>query len=344
MSTQRTRASLRVLIVAVFHVTRGEMFCVLLLAFVLVAPLSASAQTATQKITIAYPSRSIVSIDLFIAQDKGFFRDEGLTVELVQVRGNVSIAAALTGEIHAVAAIGTVVRAIQRSDVALKVLAVSLKRPLFWLVARPEYASVAALKGKVLGTTTFGGTQHLAAEHILRKGGLDPEKDVTVIVAGDVPAQLQSLATGVIQAAALSPPTVILARDKFKMRILGSAVEEFQSPQNGTAVSEKFLRDRPDVIRRILRARSKASRYFWEEEQGSSDVLAKYLQVDNRVAKESYKLSRSAFTSEGVLTDQEVREFLKSDAQILGLPKPVDAAKVFDFSLQRAVNQELRHR
>jgi ABC-type nitrate/sulfonate/bicarbonate transport system substrate-binding protein len=178
----------------------------------------------------------------------------------------------------------------------------------------------------------------------LRKAGLDPEKDVTVIVAGDVPAQLQSLASGVIQAAALSPPTVILARDKFKMRILGSAVEEFSSPQNGTAVSERLFRDRPDLIKRILRARSRASRYFWEEEQGSSEVLAKYLKVDYRVAEESYKLSRSAFTAEGVLSDQEMKEFLKADAQILGLPKPVDASKVFDFSLQRSVNQELRGR
>jgi len=181
-----------------------EMPSFFLVVFLLVLPASAFAQGSLQKVTIAYPSRSIVSIDLFVAQEKGFFRDEGLVADLVQVRGNVSIAAALTGEIHAVAAIGTVVRAIQRSDVSLKVLAVSLKRPLFWLVARPEYTSIRALKGKVLGTTTFGGTQHLVAEHVLRKAGLDPEKDVTVIVAGDVPAQLQSLASGVIQAAALS--------------------------------------------------------------------------------------------------------------------------------------------
>jgi NitT/TauT family transport system substrate-binding protein len=307
-------------------------------------PVFAWGQVSVQKISIAYPSRSIVSIDLFVAQEKGFFRDEGLAVDLVQVRGNVSIAAALAGEIHGVAAIGTVVRAIQRSDVSLKVLAVSLKRPLFWLVARPEYASIAALKGKVLGTTTFGGTQHLAAEHILRKGGLDPEKDVTVIVAGDVPAQLQSLVSGAIQSAALSPPTVIVARDKFKMRILGSAVEEFSSPQNGTAVSEKLLRERPEVIKRLLRARSKASRYFRDNEQGSTEVLAKYLKVDLHVAQESYRLSRSAFTADGILSEQEMRDFLKADAQILGLPRPVDAAKIFDFSLQRSVNDELRNR
>lgn len=319
------------------------MISIFLALFAVFFSIPAFAQ-APQKITIAYPSRSIVSIDLFIAQDKGFFRDEGLAAELVQVRGNVSIAAALAGEIQGVAAIGTVVRAIERSDVQLKVLAVSLKRPLFWLVARPEFGSIKALKGKVLGTTTFGGTQHLAAEHILRKGGLDPEKDVTVIVAGDVPAQLQSLVSGAIQAAALSPPTIIVARDKFKMKILGSAVDEFSSPQNGTAVSEKLLRERPDLIKRILRARSRATRFFWDNEQGSSEILAKYLRVDYPIALESYRLSRRAFTAEGVLSDQEMKEFLKADAQILGFSRPVEPPKVFDFSLQRAVNQELKER
>jgi NitT/TauT family transport system substrate-binding protein len=306
-----------------------------------VFPLSARAQPALQKITIAYPSRSIVSIDLFVAQDRGLFHEEGLDVQLVQVRGNVSIAAILTGDIHAVAAIGTVVRAIERSDVPLKVVAVSLRRPLFWLVARPEFASISSLKGKILGTTTFGGTQHLAAAHILRKGGLDPDKDVTVIVAGDVPAQLQSLVSGAIQAAALSPPTIILARDKFNMKILGSAVEEFSSPQNGTAVSEKLLKENPELIKRILRARARANRYFRDNEKGSAQVLAKYLKVEHPVALESYRLSRPAFTANGILTDEEMSEFLRADAQLLGFPKPVPASKVFDFSLQRSVNQEL---
>ena len=62
------------------------------------------------------------------------------------------------------------------------------------------------------------------------------------------------------------------------------------------------------------------------------------------MARESYRLSRPSFTAEGVLTDQEMRDFLKADAQILGFSRPVEPAKVFDFSLQRAVNQELKNR
>ncbi len=313
------------------------------LALLLIAGLGSRAlgQSAAEKVVIAYPSRSIASIDLYIAQDLGFFREEGLEADLVQVRGNLAVSAALTGQVHAVNNVGTVIRAIERGDVPFKVMSVSLKRNLFWLVARPEYGSIRELKGKTLGTTTFGGSQHMAAARLLRKGGLDPEKDVTVVVAGDVPAQLQSLLAGVIQVAALSPPTVILARDKFKMRILGSALEEGFNLQNGIAVSENLLRERRDSVKRILRARSKASRYFWDNERGASNVLAKYLNVELPVAMESYRLSRNAFTTDSIPTAKEIEEFLKMDAEILKLAKPVSPARIFDFTLQELVNREL---
>jgi ABC-type nitrate/sulfonate/bicarbonate transport system substrate-binding protein len=313
----------------------------LLVGCVWASPPVLQAQTANEKIVFSIPSRSIAAIDLYIAKERGFFREEGLDVDLVQIRGNVAIAAALSGQVHASNGVGTVIRAMERSELPLKILTVSLKRNLFWLVARGNIKSIAGLKNKVLGTTTLGGAQHTAAARLLRKGGLDPDKDITVVVGGDVPAQLQSLIAGTIDAAALSPPTVILARDKYNMTILGSAMEDVANLQNGTAVSEKFLRERRDLIRHMLRARAKASRYFWENERGTSEVLAKYQGVEYPVALESYRLSRPAFTSQGIPSEKEVEDFLKADAELLKLPRPVAAAKIFDFSLQREVNQEL---
>lgn len=317
-------------------------YCFLLVAVLVCAstPLL-RAQTVNEKIVFSIPSRSIAAIDLYIAKEKGFFREEGLDVDLVQIRGNVAIAAALSGQVHASNGVGTVIRAMERSELPLKILTVSLKRNLFWLVARSDIKSIAGLKNRVLGTTTLGGAQHTAAARLLRKGGVDPEKDVTVVVGGDVPAQLQSLVAGTIDAAALSPPTVILARDKYNMTILGSAMEDVANLQNGTAVSEKFLRERRDLIRHLLRARAKAGRYFWDNERGTSEVLAKYQRVEYPVALESYRISKPAFTSQGVPSEKEVDDFLKADAELLKLPKPVAAAKIFDFSLQREVNQEL---
>lgn len=305
----------------------------------LVSP--AWAQAHPDKVVFSIPSRSIAAIDLYVAKERGFFRDEGLDVEIVQIRGNVAVAAALSGQVHATNGIGTVIRALERSEIPLKVLTVSLKRNLFWLVARRELTSIAQLKGKILGTTTFGGSQHTAATRLIRKGGLDPDKDLTVVVGGDVPAQLQSLISGAIDAAALSPPTVILARDKFNMNILGSAMDDLANLQNGTAVTEKMLRENRVLLRRILRARAKGNRYFFENERGASEVLAKYQNVEYSVALESYRLAKPAFTSNGIPSEREIDEFLKADAELLKLKEPVAPSKIFDFTLQREVNQEL---
>lgn len=312
-----------------------------LVAGLIFAVTTVQAQPRPEKIIFSIPSRSIAAIDLYVAKERGFFRDEGLDVDIVQIRGNVAVAAALSGQVHATNGVGTVIRALERSEIPLKVLTVSLKRNLFWLVARKEITSIAQLKGKILGTTTFGGSQHTAAARLIRKGGLDPDKDLTVVVGGDVPAQLQSLISGVIDVAALSPPTVILARDKFHMNVLGSAMEDISNLQNGTAVTEKFLRENKDVLKRLLRARAKASRYFWENERGTSDVLAKFQNVDAAVARESYRLAKQAFTTDGIPSAKEIDEFLKADAELLKLKEPVPAARIFDFSLQREVNQEL---
>ena len=299
-----------------------------------------AAQPGREQIVFSIPSRSIAAVDLYIAKERGFFREEGLDVDIVQIRGNVAIAAALSGEVQATNGIGTVIRALERSDVPLKVLTVSLKRNLFWLVARPGITSISQLKGRILGTTTFGGSQHTAATRLIRKGGLDPDKDLTVVVGGDVPAQLQSLISGAIDVAALSPPTVILARDKFHMNILGSAMEDVNL-QNGTAVTEKLLRENRSLLKRILRARAKANRYFWENESGTSEVLAKFQNVDPTVARESYRLAKAAFTADGIPSAKEIDEFLKADAELLKLREPASPAKIFDFSLQREINQEL---
>src|SRR5215472_16776900 len=153
----------------------------------------ARGQTALDKIVITYPSRSIASVDLYIAQERGFFHQEGLLADVVQVRGNIGVTALLSGDAHAVNNGGTLIRAIERSDLPAKVITQSLKKNLFWLVTKPEVKSLSDLKGKIFGTTTFGGAQHLAAARLLQKAGLNPDKDITVVIGGDVPAQLQSL-------------------------------------------------------------------------------------------------------------------------------------------------------
>lgn len=310
----------------------------LLATLLFVLPLTVQAQTPLQKVVVTYSSRSIASIDLFVAQERGFFREEGLEPQLVQVRATAAIAALVSGEVHALGSVGSVIRVIPRGA-PVKVLAISLRRPVFWLVSRPELKTFADLRGKVMGTTTIGGSQHTAGIRMLRRAGLNPDKDVTTVIGGDVPTQLQGLVNGSIQVGILSPPIVIIARDKYKMNILASAIDEFSSLQNGLAVLDRNVRD--PLVKKILRARAKGNRYFHQNEKGTAEVLAKYLNVDINTALETYRLSRAAFTNNGIPNDAEIADHLKGDQDILGLKEPILPAKIFDFTLQREVNQEL---
>ena len=292
------------------------------------------------KLTVAYSSRSIAPIDYFIGEQYGLFKAEGLEVRLVQIRANVAVMATLASEVDVLASITTAISAAQRGA-PIKVLAVTLHRPLFWLVTRPEFKNIADLKGKVLGVVSLGGAQHTALRYMLRKGGLNPGADVTTIVAGDVPTQLQSLASNAIQAAALSPPIVIVARDRFKMNVLASVLQEYPTIQNGVATTERMLKAQPKAIKALLKARSRASRQFQENPQVPIDVIAKVLQVDKDTARETYLLSKPGFTQNGIVSEKDAREYLKGDAERQKLKEPLPVSRLFDFTLQEEINTEL---
>jgi NitT/TauT family transport system substrate-binding protein len=297
-------------------------------------------QSGLTKVKITSPSRSIAFSDIYVAIDREFFREEGLEAELVQARPDLGMAGLIAGEVDADTAAGAAATASQRG-MPIKIVAVTLYRPLFWLVTRPEYKSFAELKGLTLGITSLNGIQHRTAFHLLRRSGLDPAKDVTSIVIGGAPTLLAALNSGSIQVTALSPPTIIVARDKFKMRILGEPPKDVVALQSGFSISEKYLAEKRDVARRILRARAKAHKYLLENEKGATQTLAKFMKLDPAMITESYRLARFGFTKDGILTDKDAEEYLREEAKLSGFSSPAAISKVFDFSVQREANKEL---
>jgi ABC-type nitrate/sulfonate/bicarbonate transport system substrate-binding protein len=176
---------------------------------------------------------------------------------------------------------------------------------------------------------------------LISTGGLDPDKDIAAIQVGDESRQLQALVTNAIQVSAISPPWVFIGRSKFNMNILDTAIDKFASIQNGLAVHVKTLQERRELVIKILRAKSKAARFFDQNEGETAEMLAKIWNGDLATAQESYRATKPAFTTTGIPTDEEIKEYLALDAQILKLPEPVPASGVFDFTPQREVNREL---
>lgn len=312
---------------------------ILLLLALLMAG-QAFAQGGPERIRISYSSGGMTSIDLFIAQERKFFQQQNLNAELIRMSANLAISAGIAGEIDVLGSIGSAIRSIQRGA-PLRVVSVTLRRPLFFLVARPEFGSIKDLRGKTMGIVTFGGSQHTTAKRMLALGGLNADKELTAIQIGEESVLLQALTSNSIQVAAISPPYAQIAKEKFNMKILETSTDKFASIQNGAAVNVKTLQERPDFLKRFLRARALANKYFMEREKEASELLASIWKSDYKIANDSYRASKSAFTGTGIPTDDEVKEYLALDAQILGIAQPAAPSSIFDFSLQREVNKEL---
>lgn len=298
------------------------------------------AQSTPERIRISYSSGGMTSIDLFIARDKKYFQEQKLNAELIRMPANLAITAGISGEIDVLGSIGSAIRSIQRGA-PLRVISVTLRRPLFFLVARPEYGSIKDLKGKTMGIVTFGGSQHTTAKRMLALGGLNADKELTAIQVGEESVLLQALMTNSIQVAAISPPYAQIAKDKFNMKILESSTDKFASIQNGAAVSVKNLQEKSEFLKRFLRARAQANKYFMDREKEASELLASIWKSDYKIANDSYRASKPAFTGTGIPSEEEIKEYLALDAQIIGLAQPVPPASVFDFTLQREINKEL---
>jgi ABC-type nitrate/sulfonate/bicarbonate transport system substrate-binding protein len=110
---------------------------------------------------------------------------------------------------------------------------------------------------------------------------------------------------------------------------------------SGLIVSDKTLQQKPGIVKRTLRALARANQYFQANETGSAEILAKYLNVSQQIALDTYRFGRPAFTRNSIPMEKEVEESLKTDAEFLRLKEPVKSSAVFDFSLQREVNKEL---
>ncbi|HVO96189.1 MAG TPA: ABC transporter substrate-binding protein, partial [Terriglobales bacterium] len=177
--------------------------CVLLgLSVALSGSESRAAQPA--KVRISYSSRSNSMTPFYLAAQKGFFTEEGMDVELIQVNPRLGATAVLNGDIDFTTTFGSTLRGII-GGFPMKFVAVSVRKSEHFLVSRPEIKELKDLKGKRLAVATLFGTDQRAAEEILRAKGF-PADFVKPIALGDAPIRTQALRSGIVEAVAVSSP------------------------------------------------------------------------------------------------------------------------------------------
>jgi len=286
----------------------------------------------TQKIRISTSSRSNTTVAYYVAVSKGFFREEGFDVELIQANPRLGAMALMNGDVAFTGSFVSTVRGILQG-LPLKIVLVALPKGVYYLIARPEIKDIQDLKGKKLGVSTLRGSDHLVAEELLRSKGFNPSW-LQPIGLGDTPVRAQAIAAGVVDVVALSPPHDLIAQQMGAKVLAGPP--EVGMPASGMITSDRLLKDNPQMVKRALRALLKANRFSEENRQETIRVLLQWVKQSPEIAARSYDIELKTIRKDGQMTDAEMESFLE---RLGDKKRPLD--EVRDFSLVRQALKEL---
>jgi NitT/TauT family transport system substrate-binding protein len=227
------------------------------------APVAVTVGRAASRVTVA---------PLWIAQELGYFAKYGLTVEESLMRNNAAVEAGmLTNELQ-FGFSGIAAALASRASGGETVWAGSyLDKAIGEMSVRPDIRQPSDLRGRTVGVQSIGGTIHLRALLTVQKLGLDPERDVQYIVAGDDPTLAQSLVAGVIDAAPISPTSAAVARAN---GMHGWDLSDLAVPESAVSVlvTRTYAREHPAQVEAFLKGIAEGVAFL---KQGRSDPAAR---------------------------------------------------------------------
>lgn len=308
---------------------------VLLALFAGVLMISPRAVLAAERVMMGTPSHGLFEFPVVIAMRKGFFNDEGLDIQKIQIQPQIGVKALVSGDIDYFLAWGSTLRA-AATGVPLKVVVGMASRPLHILIARPEIKSAKDFRGKIFGVDSFAGTVDYLTRTAARHYGLEPDKDIKIIVAGPSPTRFAALKAGSIDATAIDVAFAVKAEEEGLSRLLylGDIIE---LPISGVGVTDEKIARNREQVKKVIRATIRGTRFMKQNRAEAIRMLSDYLKITPGQAAKTYDTSIRAFTDDGYVPDKGVTLDLQLVKERLKLTKDIPISQVVDWSLLREI-------
>ena len=297
---------------------------------------TASAAPSRVALKVNWTALTGANSGLWTAYEAGYFRDEALDVELVNINSSSrSIAALIAKEVQIAAAdVGNLVDVVVGGGNVKAINSVT-NRLIFSVMGQPGIAKVADLKGKKIGITTPGSSTHTAGLEALRLAGLK-ESDVTFVSLTEVPNILAALSAKQIDAGVVSPPTNTRARASGFTEVINLATDGPDFPSVCFAATGEYIAANPDVIKRFVKAYSRGVVRFRGDKTFGMNAINKYLKLDDKAVLEDTWTQFSKYI--------EVPPYVKGLDVVIASrgdkAKAVTAAQIFDDRFVKQLESE----
>lgn len=281
--------------------------CVFMIASVLLA----NDAHAQEKMRIAWAGSTPSNTPIWVADQKGFFKKNGLNAEVISITAStIVIQALLAGEVDfIIAPSATLVSS--RLQGGADTIMVSTNLPLFidHIVSLGNITSVEQLKGKTGGVNRLGTTSDMTLRLALRKLGVDPEKETKIIATGENPARLAALSRNITQFTLLGEPLVREAEKLGFKDLLDIGTLKIQYHVNAVVTRERTVKERRPLVTKVVRAFSEALHFIKTNKEETKALIGRNLKIkDPEGLERAYRAYNGAFpeipypSAEGVKT------------------------------------------
>jgi len=293
-----------------------------------------------EKVLITHSSDSISITPLLYGIEKSFYRKEGIDLSFRVLRGELAVSAIVSGkDVDYIYGAGTAFFAAVRG-VPIKVFSHDFKSILFYLMGNSRVQSGPDLKGKKVAVASLSGTGAAATRASLKALGVDPDRDVTLIVIGAASLRMAAMEVGSVEAAIMPVPWNIRMKQKgFKELIFAGKV--LSQPLTGLATSKDKAEKNPEQVKKMLRGFLRTLRAVGEDKRGVTEFIAKKFGLDANSAEETYKVMLQTMSQDGMVSEADLKDLLEQATQETGTKREIVLKDIVDYSLLRQVSREM---
>jgi NitT/TauT family transport system substrate-binding protein len=277
-----------------------------------------------------------------IAQERGFYKEENLNVLTIAATSSAGIQGLVGGSFDFSQILGQTSAAILHGA-PLKNVMVFDTRPLFWFFGGKKVRRLQDLKGgKLIGVSSLGANTDQMTREVLALNGIDPRKDVVIQGTGTGAIRLAALLGGSLDAAITNPTESIIARKQGLNELFFYGDYDLNIVSGGAALTERMLKEKPDLVRRFLRATVRALLWFRANEKEAVTRMAEGFKISRDDAIGIYKATLKSYTQDGTISRETQEKIISFQRKQLKAEKEITPENVYDFTILRAINDELK--